>query len=261
MKKTIFVLTIFIVCSTGQLLAQHAATYLTAEPPENKTMKHEETEFYTPVPPEVKGVANFETPPPDAIILFDGKNLDKWVSSVNSGAARWTVSNGVLTVKSHAGAIRTKQSFGDCQLHIEWRTPTPAKGEGQGRGNSGIFLQSQYELQVLDSYKAETYSNGQAGSIYKQYPPLANACLPPGQWQSYDIFYKAPVFHEDGSLESPASITVVQNGILVQNNAAIKGKTLYVGHPWYEAHGMLPLELQDHGNPVSYRNIWIREIK
>lgn len=261
MKKTIIVLTIFFFGSAGTLLAQHSTKYLTSEPPENKTMKHEETEIYTPVPSEVKGVPNFAVAPPDAIILFDGRNLDKWVSSVNGGPAQWTVANGILTVVKHAGAIHTKQAFGDCQLHVEWRTPTPPKGEGQGRGNSGIFLQSQYELQVLDSYHATTYSNGQAGSIYKQHPPLANACLPPGKWQSYDIFYKAPVFHDDGSLESPAYITVLQNGILIQNNADIKGKTMFVGHPWYEKHGPLPLELQDHGNPVSYRNIWIRELK
>jgi hypothetical protein len=229
MKKAIFFLAILLISSIGQLLAQNVAKYLTAEPPENKTMKHEETEYYSPVPPEINGVPNFAAPPPDAIILFNGKNLNNWVSSVDGGRAQWTVSNGVLTVKKHAGAIRTKQSFGNCQLHVEWRTPTPPTGEGQGRGNSGIFLQSQYELQVLDSYHAETYSNGQAGSIYKQHAPLANACLPPGEWQSYDIFYKAPIFNDDGSLQSPAYITVIQNGILIQNNADIKGKTMYIG--------------------------------
>lgn len=261
MKKAIFSLTILLISSLGQIQAQSVAKYLTAEPSENKTMKHEETEFYTPVPPVVKGVPNFTVPPPDAIVLFGGRNLNNWVSSTGKGAAPWTVANGAFTVKSRAGSIRTKQSFGNCQLHIEWRTPYPPKGEGQGRGNSGIFLQSQYELQVLDSYNAETYSNGQAGSIYKQHAPLANACLAPGQWQSYDIYYRAPVFNDDGSLQSPAYITVIQNGILIQNNADIKGKTLYVGHPWYEKHGPLPLELQDHGDTVSYRNIWIRELK
>lgn len=261
MKKAIFFLAILLIGSMGQLVAQGTEKYLTSEPPENKTMKHEETEFYSPVPPEVKGVPNFAAPPADAIILFNGKNLDNWVSSTDGGAAKWTVANGILTVKKRAGAIHTKKSFGNCQLHIEWRTPAPPTGEGQGRGNSGIFLQSQYELQVLDSYHADTYSNGQAGSIYKQHAPLANACLPPGQWQSYDIYYRAPVFNGDGSLQSPAYITVIQNGILIQNNADIKGKTMYIGHPWYEKHGPLPLELQDHGNPVSYRNIWIRELK
>jgi len=171
------------------------------------------------------------------------------------------VKDGSMTVQKGTGNIKTKQGFGSCQLHIEWRTPSAIEGEGQGRGNSGIFLMGLYELQVLDSYNNKTYSNGQAGSIYKQHIPLVNACLKPGEWQEYDIIFTAPQFKEDGSLSSPAKFTVIQNGVLVQNNVELKGPTTYIGQPTYVAYpGKLPLSLQDHGNPTSFRNIWIREL-
>jgi hypothetical protein len=165
-----------------------------------------------------------------------------------------------MTVVKGAGNIVTKRSFGDCQLHIEFRTPAVVVGEGQGRGNSGIFLQSRYEVQVLDNYNNRTYSNGQAGSIYKQHIPLVNACRPPGEWQTYDIIYTAPRFNADGIRIAPGRVTVIQNGVLVQNNVEIRGTTEYDTMPKNFAHGKAPLELQDHGNPVSYRNIWIRDL-
>jgi len=154
--------------------------------------------------------------------------------------------------------IKTKQSFGDCQLLIEWRNPAKVVGESQNRGNSGIFLQRKYEVQVLDSYKSETYIDGQAGSIYKQHVPLVNACLPPGKWQTYDIIFIAPVFNDNGTLNTPAYLTILQNGILIQNHVELKGKTS--GEAIYEMHGKLSLSLQDHRCLVSYRNIWIREL-
>jgi hypothetical protein len=166
-----------------------------------------------------------------------------------------------MTAIKDAGDIRTKRGFGDCQLHIEWRTPAEVKGEGQGRGNSGVFLMGRYELQVLDSYNNSTYVNGQAGSMYKQYIPLVNVCRPPGEWQSYDVIFTAPQFNADSSLKSPARVTVLQNGVLVQNNVTLWGNTVNEGIPQYIMHpGKLPLVLQDHGDPVSYRNIWIREL-
>ncbi len=160
-----------------------------------------------------------------------------------------------------SGSIQTKQSFGDCQLHIEWRTPEIVEGKGQGRGNSGIFLMGKYEIQVLDSYNNLTYPNGQAGSIYKQHIPLVNASRAPGEWQSYDIIFTAPVFIDDGGVRKPARVTVFQNGVLIQNHVKILGETVFIGAPGYEPHAeKLPLSLQDHNNPVSYRNIWIREL-
>jgi hypothetical protein len=221
-------------------------------------MKPQDTEVWEPEPAVVtpgEGTA----PPSDAIILFDGTNLDNW-ESTKGGEAKWEVSDGVMTTVKGAGGIRSKVVYGDCQLHIEWRTPAEVKGKGQGRGNSGVFLQGIYEVQVLDSYENRTYSNGQAASIYKQSMPLVNACKPPGEWQTYDIIYKAPIFDEEGKLATPAYITVIQNGILVQNHYQIKGDTPYIGLPKYEAHGEGPLMLQDHGNPLSFRNIWLRKL-
>jgi hypothetical protein len=166
-----------------------------------------------------------------------------------------------MTVVAREGGIKTKQKFGDCQLHIEWRAPAEVKGEGQGRGNSGIFLMERYELQVLDSYVSKTYANGQAGSIYKQLPPMVNSTRPPGEWQTYDVIFTAPRFYENGSVKSQATITVFHNGVLVQNNSTIWGSTQYIGIATYEKHGEKEsISLQDHGNPVSYRNIWIREL-
>ncbi len=221
--------------------------------------KPEDTEVWTPVPAVVTpGVGT--APPSDAIVLFNGSNLDQWVSDKGDRPAPWTLQDGAMTVAKGKGAIKTKASFEDFQLHIEFRTPSVVKGEGQGRGNSGIFLQEQYELQVLDSYENKTYSNGQAGSIYKQSIPLVNACRKPGEWQTYDVIWTAPRFNNDGSVQSPARITVLQNGILVQNNTEIKGKTQYIGKPYYTKHGALPLMLQDHGDLVSFRNIWIRKL-
>ena len=216
------------------------------------------TEVWEPEPKVVTpGVNN--APPSDAIVLFDGSSLKEWKGK--DGEAPWVLEGGAMTVKPQTGAIQTKRAFGDVQLHIEWRTPTKIEGEGQGRGNSGIFLQGLYEVQVLDSFENRTYANGQAGSIYKQHIPLANACRPPGEWQTYDIIYQAPLFKSDGSLGRPARVTVIHNGVLIQNSVELEGPSLYIGKPKYKAHAeKLPLVLQDHNNPVSYRNIWIREL-
>jgi len=196
-------------------------------------------------------------PPSDAIVLFDGNDLLQWYDDKN-GSARWEVKDGVATV-NHTGYIHTKQPFGDCQLHIEWATPEKIEGEGQGRGNSGVILQGRYEIQVLDSYTNTTYFNGQAGAVYSQYAPLVNCCRPPGEWQIYEIIYHAPRFADDGALTAPSRVTVLQNGVLVQDNVTIQGVTGYT--PKYTKHNLKePLFLQDHGNPVRYRNIWIREL-
>ena len=197
--------------------------------------------------------------PSDAIIIFDGKDLSNF-TALDGSSAKWEVKDGAVVVTKGLGDIKTKKQFGDIQLHIEWRAPDVIVGEGQGRGNSGIFLQERYELQVLDSYESVTYSNGQAGSIYKQSIPLVNATRKPGEWQVYDVIYNQPVFSENGRVISPARITVFHNGIVIQNGTAIFGPTEYKGLPVYQSHGKASLKLQDHGNPVSFRNIWIREL-
>jgi hypothetical protein len=218
-----------------------------------------ETEVWEPEP-EVVTPGELTAPPSDAIVLFDGTDFSKWEHD-NGEPVKWTLEDGAMTVVKKTGSIRTKQGFGDCQLHVEWRTPAEVEGEGQGRGNSGIFLQARYELQVLDSYDNRTYSNGQAGSLYKQYMPLVNASRKPGEWQIYDIIYTAPKFDGDGKVVSPAVITVLHNGVLVQNHAKLRGPTVFKGQPQYEPHAdREPIVLQDHSDPVSYRNIWIREL-
>lgn len=247
------------------LLAVMAACTITA-----RAQKPEETEVYTPVPKVVTPGKNVGDAPSDAIVLFDGKNLDKWVITNNRDKpADWIVKNGILTVNKNSGNIETKQSFSSYQLHIEWKIPANITGEGQARGNSGIFLASigkgdaGYELQVLDSYKNKTYTNGMAGSIYKQFVPLANPARPPGVWQTYDVIWTAPTFNDDGTMKTPAKATVFFNGVLVENNVELLGPTRYIGKPVYEKHGPAPLKLQAHGDksePLSYRNIWIREL-
>ena len=199
-------------------------------------------------------------PPSDAILLFDGRDLSQWKSEKGDGPAKWEVKDGVATVNG-TGSISTKQAFGDCQLHVEWASPAQIKGEGQGRGNSGIYLQGSYEIQVLDSYENKTYFHGQAASVYKQTAPLVNACRPPGEWQTYDIIFHAPKFDSDGKVLKTATVTVLHNGVLVQDNTEIKGNTAFRGAPKYHPHApKMPLLLQDHHNPVRFRNIWIREL-
>lgn len=233
-------------------------------------MKPEETEIYSPVPPVVTPGLQNTQPPSDALILFDGANLDKWVSAKNTNAAAgWDVHDGIMTVVKRAGNIQTKESFMDYQLHIEWMIPKDIEGSGQARGNSGLFLASTgngddgYEIQIMDSYNNSTYVNGQCGSVYKQFPPLVNANRPPGEWQSYDVVWTAPRFSEDGSLKSAARVTVIFNGVLIQNNVSLKGPTRYIGLPQYEAHGASPIKLQAHNDPskpISFRNIWVRTL-
>jgi hypothetical protein len=226
---------------------------------EKPEWKPQLTEVWEPEPAIVTpGTQN--SAPSDAIVLFDGKDFSKWESAKDGGEVKWEIEDGAMIMVKGTGVIQTKESFGDCQLHVEWRAPSKVIGDSQGRGNSGVFLQSTYEVQVLDSYDNRTYSNGQAASIYKQTMPLVNACRPPGEWQTYDIIYRAPRFKENGELDAPAYITVIHNGVLVQNHTQIKGDTPYIGLPKYKAHGELPLRLQDHGNPVGYRNIWIRKL-
>jgi len=211
--------------------------------------------------PEIITPGEGTEPPSDAIILFDGSNLDSWQSSKDGGPVKWKLEGGAMTVVKGTGFIETKQGFTDIQLHIEWRTPAEIEGSGQGRGNSGVFLQKIYEVQVLDSYENETYVNGQAGAVYKQHIPLVNACKPPGEWQAYDIIFTAPRFNENGTLFSPARVSVLHNGVLIQNNVTIQGTTENVGLPNYNPFKTVqPISLQDHSNPVSYRNIWVREL-
>lgn len=228
--------------------------------PEKKWKIHDPNR---PLPPVVDpGPAGDPVPvPSDAIVLFDGKSLSQWTGS-KGGPARWKVENGYMEVVKKTGSIRTARGFGDCQLHVEWSAPLPAEGKGQGRGNSGVFLMEKYEVQVLDCYKNNTYADGMTAAIYGQYPPLVNACRPPGEWQTYDIIFRRPHFAEDGSLIRPARMTVFHNGILVQDNVELMGPTAHKKREPYKAHAdKLPLSLQDHGNPVRYRNIWIRELK
>jgi len=211
-------------------------------------------------PPIVTPGKTSADPPSDAVVLFDGKSLASWRSSDGS-AAKWKIRDGYMEVAPGTGEIVTAEPFGDCQLHIEWATPAVVKGEGQERGNSGVFLMGHYEIQVLDSYDNKTYFHGQAGSVYKQYAPLVNASRPPGQWQSYDIIFRAPRFDEQGKPIERARVTVLHNGALIQNNVEIFGNTYNDRAAVYTAHAPLePLRLQDHGNPVRYRNIWIRRL-
>ena len=236
-----------------------------------QTTKPEETEVYEPVPKVVTpGTASADAPS-DALRLFDAKNLDQWVlTSDHSAPANWTVEGGILTVKKDVGNIETKRSFGNYQLHLEWRIPANISGTGQARGNSGVFLASTgkgdlgYELQIVDAYHNKTYVNGMAGSIYKQAIPLANPARKPGEWQTYDVVWTAPVFSTGGALVSPAYATVFFNGVLVQDHTALTGPTLYIGKPNYQqAHGPSPIKLQAHGDksePLSFRNIWVREL-
>ena len=240
------------ICLAGPLLTAHVPT-------PSGWRQHD---VHRPKPPVVEpGRALTESSAPaDAVVLFDGGNLDAW-KSADGGKAAWKVSDGAFEVSPGAGAIQTKESFGDVQLHVEWASPNPPRGRSQDRGNSGIFLMGKFELQVLDSYKAETYADGQAGALYGQYPPLYNATRPPGEWQTYDVAFHAPRFDDSGALREPARFTVFLNGVLVQNNEGLTGNTSWLEATPYESgvdHG--PIQLQDHGHPVRFRNIWLRKL-
>ena len=218
-----------------------------------------------PLPPVITpGTAstqdNAGRPPSDAIFLFDGKDLSRWAGE-DGQPAKWKVADGYLEVAPHTGFIHTRQPFGDCQLHVEFAEPLPPVGEDQGRGNSGVFLMGLYEIQVLDSYESKTYADGQASAVYGQFPPQVNASRPPGQWQTYDIIFHGPRFDPDGRLRRPVRMTVLHNGVLVQDNVELSGPTAHHDRPPYKpGPEKLPLTLQDHGNPVRFRNIWIREL-
>lgn len=232
----------------------------------------QETELWTPVPAIVNPGVTDSAPPSDAIVLFDGNNLDQWVSAQDNSPAQWTAGGGVITVKKAPGVgnIQTRRAFRNYQLHLEWKIPENITGTGQARGNSGVFLASTgpgdqgYELQILDSYNNPTYVNGQAGSIYKQSAPLVNPSRRPGEWQTYDVVWAAPTFNDDGSLKTPGYVTVFFNGVLVQDHFELRGQTLYAGKPFYKKYSEAPIKLQAHGDssePISFRNIWVRELK
>ncbi|MFO7302315.1 MAG: DUF1080 domain-containing protein [Acidobacteriota bacterium] len=252
----------------GVALAAAGVVLATAQ--QGAKPRPEDTEVWEPEPPVVTPGSTDAEPPSDAIVLFDGTNLDEWVNTNDKAPAGWTVADGVLTVEKKAGNIETKRTFRNYQLHLEWRIPTHITGEGQGRGNSGVFLASTgpgdagYEIQVLDSFENRTYVNGMAGSIYKQHIPLANAMRRPGEWQTYDIVWTAPTWNADGSLRTPAYVTAFHNGVLIQNHVELKGETLYIGQPEYNRpYDRAPIKLQAHGDPsppISFRNIWVREL-
>ena len=255
MRRTI--ITILSFALTFSAVAQEK-TY-----PEPEKMSPGMTEFWTPQPKVVTpGDILTNSAPSDAIVLFDGRNLDAWVSA-NGGAAKWKVHDGVFTVDKKTGDILTKESFGSFQLHLEWCVPENITGSSQARGNSGVYLQDKYEIQILDCYQNETYANGQTGSVYKQVIPLANAMRKPGEWNVYDIIYSAPVFNEDGTYKVAPQVTVIQKGIVLLNNFTIRGTTEYIGHPRVVPHGDGPIRLQSHGDksePISFRNIWLRKM-
>lgn len=257
---------------TALVLVAITASSARAQQPARADTTHrprpEDTEWYRPVPPVVTPAPYASTAPPsDAIVLFGGHDLSEWVTASDSSPARWTVANGILTVNKPTGDIRTKRTFGSYQLHVEWRIPTDVTGEGQERGNSGVYLawtpRTGYELQIMDSYHNATYVNGMAGSMFKQYAPLANAARSPGEWQTYDVVWTAPTFGPDGGVRTPACVTAFWNGVLVQDHVALRGGTTYIGQPRYVAHGRAPILLQAHGDPsppISFRNIWVRPL-
>ncbi len=229
------------------------------ETPKKEITDPKETEVWKPEPKVIS--FNENDVPSDAIILFDGSNLEAWISTKDASKALWTIHpDKTMIVKPETGDIQTKQNFGSVQLHLEWSAPDIIKGEGQGRGNSGVFFQDKYEVQILDSYQNKTYANGQATSIYKQHIPLANATKAPDQWQIYDIIFHAPEFDTEGKKTKSGTFTVIHNGVLVQDHVEILGSTEYIGPPKNEPHGKGPIKLQDHGNLVQYRNIWVREL-
>jgi hypothetical protein len=254
--------------TTSLVVALHAQQPA-GGPPAAPKPRPQDTEFYAPVPPVVTPGPSDSAPPSDAIVLFDGRHLDEWIGVRDKTPAAWVVADGVLTVNKAAGNIETRRTFRNYQLHIEWRIPEHITGSGQARGNSGVFLASTgggdagYEIQVLDSYNNPTYVNGQAGSVYKQSIPLANANRKPGEWQAFDIMWTAPTWNPDGSLRSPAYVTAIHNGVLIQNHVELKGETVYIGAPFYKRHERAPIKLQSHGDPspaISFRNIWVREL-
>ena len=259
-------------CMIAFLLLTNEALAQILSPSGNKPpSKPEDTEVYEPVPKVVQAGKTFSLPPSDAIILFDGKNLDEWESSRDKSTAKWKVDSGSFIVNKSSGDIQTKRTFTNYQLHVEYLIPSYITGSGQGRGNSGIFLAATkgkaggYEIQVLDGYNNEnkTYVNGMVGSIYKQSIPLANPARKAGEWNIYDIIWTAPVFDDNGSLKTKARITAFLNGVLVQNNFEVQGETAYIGTHDYLKHGPSPIKLQAHGDrsePISYRNIWLREL-
>lgn len=241
------------------LTALTACAQVTAE--QEPWQQAQATEVWQPVPAKV--TVNEAGVPSDAVVLFDGSDLDAWESAGDGSAAPWNIKGDVLITNPKTGDIRTKDNFCDVQLHIEWQAPAEKDMEGlegQGRGNSGVFFQERYEVQILDSHGGDTYPNGQAGSIYKQHIPLVNATKSLDEWNVYDIIYRAPEFDPAGKLTEPAYITVLHNGVLVQNHVQIQGPTAWIGHPPYEAHTCAPLRLQDHGNPSKFRNIWLRPL-
>lgn len=262
-------------CALGIASCGQPQKETTSEPaaPEEKVIVHEEfsgteptepeaTEVYQPKVPVVGAALNGKVPS-DAIVLFDGSSLDGWMHVNDSTAAKWHLNeDGSMTVNDKTGDIRTKQEFGDVQLHIEWSSPAKVQREGQNRANSGVFLNGIYEVQVLDNNDNDTYVNGQVASVYKQHVPLAMASVPSGEWNTYDIIYHAPEFNADGGKIKSGTLTVLHNGVLVQDHVTLKGTTPYVGWPKNPPHGKGPLLLQDHGDNsrVSYRNIWVRAL-
>lgn len=241
------------------------------QPQKNPSQKHEPekmtpgmTEIWDPEVKIIQPGATASDAPSDAIVLFDGTDINKEWTDSKGNPSKWIIQDGALVCVRGSGVIQSKRKFGSIQLHIEWRTPSEVTGESQGRGNSGVFLQELYEVQVLDSYNNRTYRHGQAGSIYKQFAPLVNVSRKPGEWQTYDIIYTAPTFNpkDTTTYMTPPRVTVLHNGVLVQNNVSLRGPTEYIGIPEYfiKVHGPASLVLQDHGNPVAYRNIWVREL-
>ena len=255
--------------TTSATLVTLSCSIVQAQPDSAVATPPEATEIWEPVPAVVEPgpyVQQLE-PPADAIILFDGTDLDQWVNVRDGAPGSWVIEDGLLTVDKAVGDIQTRRRFGSYQLHLEWRVPEQITGSGQSRGNSGLFLASTgsggYELQILDAYANTTYVNGMAGSVYKQSIPLVNPARPPGEWQTYDVIWTAPEFNTVGTLLEPARITAIYNGILVQNNFELRGDTRYIGEPQYRAHGDSPIRLQAHGDPsppISFRNIWVRPL-
>jgi len=260
-KLTFSIMLLTAVVASAQL--QKTTTPATARTKDPNKMTPEMTEIWDPEVKIIQPGQIDSNAPSDAIILFNGNDINsEWTDRLGN-PSKWIVMNDELICVKGSGVIKTKRKFSNFQLHIEWKTPAEVTGESQGRGNSGVFLQELYELQVLDSYNNRTYRNGQAGSMYKQYAPMVNACRKPGEWQSYDIIYTAPIFNNDTTTYfTTPRITVLHNGVLIQNNVSLRGPAVYIGIPEYfiKKHGPGSLILQDHGNPVAYRNIWIREL-